>query len=282
MVVFQGLEKQGQFDTSSADPETTSFVADLEARLATLSPPQVVGIQAVRDAARSGQSFFGPVVHSDIAADRVIEGKGGELTLAGLHSTRSQRSLPALSRWRMGAGRVGFAGSAPGEGGEGMRGSRCQRRLPSVARASLPGGPRRCRGRGGVAGKGRQGGIRHGQPGHRRRVCWRSSGCGSLCCACGTGTGFPEPTGELTCSTAPTTSRAPPAFAPGGSDTWCSVSRTSTGASTCLWRLKSAPTLTCLPCTQISPVSSRAVLGRDRRPAVGRHALHVRSLAGGG
>ena len=81
MVVFQGLEKQGQFDTSSADPETTSFVADLEARLATLSPPQVVGIQAVRDAARSGQSFFGPVVHSDAAADRVIEGKGGELPL---------------------------------------------------------------------------------------------------------------------------------------------------------------------------------------------------------
>ena len=80
MVVFQGLER-GQFDTSSADPETTSFVADLEARLATLSPPQAVGIQAVRDAARSGQSFFGPVVHSDIAADRVIEGKGGELTL---------------------------------------------------------------------------------------------------------------------------------------------------------------------------------------------------------
>jgi acetyl esterase/lipase len=80
VVVFQGLER-GQFDTSSADSETTSFVADLETRLATLSPPQVVGIQAVRDAARSGQSFFGPVVHSDIAADRVIEGKGGELTL---------------------------------------------------------------------------------------------------------------------------------------------------------------------------------------------------------
>ena len=80
MVVFQGLER-GQFDTSSADPETTSFVADLETRLATLSPPQVVGIQAVRDAARSGQSFFGPVIHSDIAVDRVIEGKGGELAL---------------------------------------------------------------------------------------------------------------------------------------------------------------------------------------------------------
>ena len=80
VVVFQGLQRV-QFDASAADPETTAFVADLEARLATLSPPQLVGIEALREAARSGQSFFGPVVHSDIAADRVIESKGGVLTL---------------------------------------------------------------------------------------------------------------------------------------------------------------------------------------------------------
>ena len=80
MVVIEGLQR-GLFDAAAADPETTAFVADLEARLATVSPPQVVGIQAVREAARSGQSFFGPIVYSDIAEDRVIEGKGGDLTL---------------------------------------------------------------------------------------------------------------------------------------------------------------------------------------------------------
>ena len=72
MVASQGLERT-RFDPAAVDPETASFVADLEARLATVSPPQEVGIQAVREAARSGQSFFGPVVHSGIAADRVIE-----------------------------------------------------------------------------------------------------------------------------------------------------------------------------------------------------------------
>ena len=70
--MVQGLER-AQFDPAAVDSETAAFVAELEARLATVSPPQVVGIQAVREAARSGQSFFGPVVHSDIAADRVIE-----------------------------------------------------------------------------------------------------------------------------------------------------------------------------------------------------------------
>ena len=80
MVVFEGLER-AQFDPALADPETTAFVADLEARLSTISPPYEVGIQALREAARSGQSFFGPIVHSDIADDRVIQGKGGDLTL---------------------------------------------------------------------------------------------------------------------------------------------------------------------------------------------------------
>ena len=80
MSTTHGLERE-RFDPRAADPETTAFVADLEARLAAISPPQVVGIEAVRAAARSGQSFFGPVVHSDIAADRVIESPGGGLTL---------------------------------------------------------------------------------------------------------------------------------------------------------------------------------------------------------
>ena len=72
MAATQGLER-AQFDPAAVAPETAAFVSDLEARLATLSPPQEVGIQAVREAARSGQSLFGPVVHSDIASDRVID-----------------------------------------------------------------------------------------------------------------------------------------------------------------------------------------------------------------
>ena len=80
MAATRGLER-AQFDTASVDPETAAFVADLEDRLATISPPQVVGIQAVREAARSGQSFFGPIVHSDIATDRVINSPAGGLTL---------------------------------------------------------------------------------------------------------------------------------------------------------------------------------------------------------
>ena len=80
MAATRGLER-AQFDTASVDPETAAFVADLEDRLATISPPQVVGIQAVREAARSGQSFFGPIVHSDIATDRVIDSPAGGLTL---------------------------------------------------------------------------------------------------------------------------------------------------------------------------------------------------------
>jgi acetyl esterase/lipase len=80
MVVYQGLDRT-RFDTAAADPETTAFVADLEVRLATLPPAQEVGIQAVREAARSGQSFFGPVIHSDIAGDRVIETPAGGLSL---------------------------------------------------------------------------------------------------------------------------------------------------------------------------------------------------------
>ena len=79
-MAIQGLELS-QFDPASVDPETAAFVADLEARLATISPPQVVGIQAVREAARSGQSFFGPVIHSDIAADRMVESPAGGLSL---------------------------------------------------------------------------------------------------------------------------------------------------------------------------------------------------------
>ena len=78
--MIQGLERT-QFDPTAVDPDTAAFVADLEARLAMVSPPQVVGIQAVRDAARSGQSFFGPVIHSDIAADRVIDSPAGGLSL---------------------------------------------------------------------------------------------------------------------------------------------------------------------------------------------------------
>ena len=80
MVASQGLERS-KFDPAAVDPDTAAFVADLEARLATVSPPQIVGIQAVREAARSGQSFFGPVVHSGIAADRVIDGPSGGLSL---------------------------------------------------------------------------------------------------------------------------------------------------------------------------------------------------------
>ena len=80
MAATRGLER-AQFDTASVDPETAAFVADLEDRLATISPPQVVGIQAVREASRSGQSFFGPIVHSDIATDRVINSPAGGLTL---------------------------------------------------------------------------------------------------------------------------------------------------------------------------------------------------------
>ena len=80
MVATRGLQR-AQFDTASVDPETAAFVADLEDRLATISPPQVVGIQAVREASRSGQSFFGPIVHSDIATDRVINSPAGGLTL---------------------------------------------------------------------------------------------------------------------------------------------------------------------------------------------------------
>ena len=80
MLASQGLERS-QFDPAAVDPDTAVFVADLEARLATISPPQIVGIQAVREAARSGQSFFGPVIHSDIAADRVIDSPSGGLSL---------------------------------------------------------------------------------------------------------------------------------------------------------------------------------------------------------
>ena len=80
MVASQGLEKT-QFDPAAVDPETAAFVTELEARLATVAPPQIVGIQAVRESARSGQSFFGPVVHSGIAADLVIESPAGGLTL---------------------------------------------------------------------------------------------------------------------------------------------------------------------------------------------------------
>ncbi len=80
MTASQGPE-QAQFDPAAVDPDTAAFVAELEARLSAIAPPQIAGIQAVREAARSGQSFFGPVVHSDIAANRVIDSPAGGLTL---------------------------------------------------------------------------------------------------------------------------------------------------------------------------------------------------------
>ena len=79
--MVQGLEG-AQFGAGAVDADTAAFVVELEARLAAVSPPQEVGIQAVREAARSGQSFFGPVVHSDIAVNRVIDSRAADgLTL---------------------------------------------------------------------------------------------------------------------------------------------------------------------------------------------------------
>ena len=80
MLKIEGLEPS-LFDPASVDPETRDYVAQFEATLAGLPLPYTQDVQALRDAAASGQSLFGPVVLSDLATDRTIQSPAGKVSL---------------------------------------------------------------------------------------------------------------------------------------------------------------------------------------------------------
>jgi len=71
----------GLFREDAISDETKTFNAQLQALLSSLPKTSSATPDEIRAERRSGQSFWGPVVHSDHARNIVIEGPGGALEL---------------------------------------------------------------------------------------------------------------------------------------------------------------------------------------------------------
>lgn len=69
------------FDPASVDAETRKFNDELEAMLALLPDATQFTPDEIREAREEGTGPFGPIIRSDRAEDRVIDGPGGPLTL---------------------------------------------------------------------------------------------------------------------------------------------------------------------------------------------------------
>ncbi|CAN5492879.1 N/A [soil metagenome] len=69
------------FRPEAISDETRQFNERLVRELEQAPPLTGQQPQAVRDARREGRSWRGPIVHSDRATERVIDGPGGDLTL---------------------------------------------------------------------------------------------------------------------------------------------------------------------------------------------------------
>ena len=65
----------------AVDSETAEYVAQLEADMATMAPPNTLGVAAIRATARSGNSLFGPLVFSELAENRTIDSPTGRVSL---------------------------------------------------------------------------------------------------------------------------------------------------------------------------------------------------------
>ena len=80
MLKVEGLQEP-PFLPEAVDSETAEYAAQLEANLATATPPQAQGVAAVRAAARSGNSLFGPLVFSELAENRTIDSPTGKVSI---------------------------------------------------------------------------------------------------------------------------------------------------------------------------------------------------------
>ena len=80
MLKLEGSQ-ESLFLPDAVDSETAEYAAQLEADLAKVKPPQDLGVAAVREAARSGNSIFGPLVFSQLAENRTIEGPSGKVSV---------------------------------------------------------------------------------------------------------------------------------------------------------------------------------------------------------
>jgi acetyl esterase len=69
------------FLADAVDPETAEAVRGIEDVMAAGPPLNTLAPQVIRDARRSGQGAWGPLVFSDMAVDRQITGPAGPLTL---------------------------------------------------------------------------------------------------------------------------------------------------------------------------------------------------------
>ncbi len=67
------------FRSEAIDPETAADVAGLEAMLAGVPPTWTQQPQAIRDAREEGKGIFGPIVRSDMAQERSVDGPGGPI-----------------------------------------------------------------------------------------------------------------------------------------------------------------------------------------------------------
>ena len=67
------------FRPEAIDPETAEFNTRLEELLKTVPAVHTLPPQVTRDARESGRGIFGPIVRSEMAADRTIPGPAGEL-----------------------------------------------------------------------------------------------------------------------------------------------------------------------------------------------------------
>lgn len=80
MLRVEGLEYT-LFRPEAIDPEAAAYAAQLETTFANVPLPYTQDVHTLREAAASGQSLFGPIVYSDLATDRVIEGSHGKVSV---------------------------------------------------------------------------------------------------------------------------------------------------------------------------------------------------------
>jgi len=80
MVDVKGLDRS-LFDLQSVDAETKAYVEQLETTFASVPPPYTQDISDLRASARSGRSVFGPIVVSQIAANRLIPGFSSDVSV---------------------------------------------------------------------------------------------------------------------------------------------------------------------------------------------------------
>ena len=93
------------FDPAQIDADTQASNTRLEQMLADLPTILTIPPQVVREARASGRSFFGPVVRSPNASDRLIEGPAGPLPLRVFATPRATGVLLHIhgGGWALGA-----------------------------------------------------------------------------------------------------------------------------------------------------------------------------------